>query len=268
MNGTDYREYRRVAEAVAAEAGALLLGFYGKVSAREKGPADLVTEADFASQALIADRLAEAFPAHTMLAEEEGAGTDFANPWRWVVDPLDGTMNFAHGFPFWCVSVALEHEGRLAAGVVYSPLTRQTYSASAGGGATLDGRPLRVSPEPRLGRSLIAAAFPTDFGSDADRQSAYLRRFSTGTHSVRRTGSSALNLAVLASGGCEVCYATSMNAWDAAAGVLLVLEAGGTVTRLDGGPYDLYGMEILATNGAVHGEAVRAVREGWPGPPA
>lgn len=260
----DYRKYQGAAEAIAAEAGAVLRDAYGRVAAREKGPADLVTEADLASQRLIARRITEAFPGHTLLAEEEGAETDYANPWRWVVDPLDGTMNFAHGFPFWCVSVALEHAGTLVVGVIHNPLTSDTYSASAGRGATHNGRPVGVSPADRLKASLVAAALPTDFAGDADRQTAYLRRFSTHTHSVRRTGSTALNLAILAAGGCEVCYGTQIHPWDAAAGVVLVREAGGTVTRFDGSPYDLYGLEILASNGRVHDEAVRATREAWP----
>jgi myo-inositol-1(or 4)-monophosphatase len=262
----DYREYQVAAERIAAEAGALLRDSYGRVPAREKGPADLVTEADFASQRLIARLLNEEFSGHTLLAEEEGAGaeTDYDAPWRWIVDPLDGTINFAHGFPFWAVSIALEHAGRLVVGVVLNPLSGETYSASVGRGATRDGRPIRVSSVDRLGDSLIATALPTDFAADADRQTAYMRRFSTRTHSLRRTGSSALNLAILAAGGCEVCYATAMNPWDAAAGVVLVREAGGTVTRFDGGPYDLYGQQILASNGLVHAESVGALAESWP----
>jgi myo-inositol-1(or 4)-monophosphatase len=261
----EYRVYQEEAERIAAEAGALLLEAYGRVSAREKGPADLVTEADFASQKLIADRLRQAFPTHTLLAEEEGAETDYKAPWRWVVDPLDGTMNFAHGFPFWVVSIALEHAGTLVVGVVHNPLSGQTYSASLGRGAVVDGRPIRVSTVDRLESSLIATALPTDFASDADRQTAYMRRFSTHTHSLRRTGSSALNLALLAAGACEVCYATFMNPWDAAAGVVLVRETGGNVTRFSGEPYNLYDGEILATNGRVHEPAMKALAEAWPG---
>ncbi len=262
----DYRTYQKTAELIANEAGALLKQAYGRVSAREKGPADLVTEADLSSQRLIARRLAEAYPDHTLLAEEEGAETDFSCPWRWVVDPLDGTMNFAHGFPFWCVSIGLEHAGRLVVGVVFNPLSKDIYSASMGRGATHNGHPIGVSTTDRLSSSLISAALPTDFAADADRQTAYMRRFSTRTHSVRRTGSSALNLAILASGGCEVCYATRMHPWDAAAGVVLVTEAGGTVSRFNGDPYGLYGEEILATNGRVHGEAVAAMAEAWSNP--
>jgi myo-inositol-1(or 4)-monophosphatase len=261
----DYRIYQAKAEEIAAEAGGLLRAAYGRVSAREKGPADLVTEADLASQNLIADRLSQSFPDHTLLAEEEGVDTDASAPWRWVVDPLDGTMNFAHGFPFWCVSIALEHLGRLVVGVVYNPLTHETYSASLGRGATLDGRAIHVSAVERLDASLVAAALPTNFPADAPRQLAYLQRLSTGTHSIRRTGSSALNLAILATGGCEICYATHMYPWDAAAGVVLVREAGGVVSNFAGDDYDLYQGETLATNGRLHEATVRAFAEAWPG---
>lgn len=264
--GDDYQVYQRSAERIATEAGALLRDAYGRVDVQEKGPADLVTEADFASQRLIARRLREAFPEHTLLAEEEGAGaeTDYSQPWRWIVDPLDGTMNFAHGFPFWAVSIALEHAGALVVGVVHNPLSGETFSASLGHGAVRDGRPIHVSATDRLEASLIATALPVDFAAEADRQTAYMRRFSTRTHSLRRTGSSALNLAVLAAGACDVCYATAMNPWDAAAGVVLVREAGGTVTRFSGAPYDLYEQEILATNGRVHAAAIAALAEAWP----
>ena len=262
----DFGRYLDVARRAAVGAGAALLSSYGKVEAREKGPGDLVTDADSASQRVIAAILAEAFPGHTLLAEEDGVVPDPDKPWRWVVDPLDGTINFAHGFPLWCVSIALEHRGELVAGVIHVPLTGATFAATAGGGATLGEEPLRVSEARSLRTSLIATGMPTDFAGDADRQVAYYRRFSTGTHSVRRTGSSAWNLAIVAAGGCDAFYATSLRPWDAAAGVLLVREAGGRVTALDGGPYDLYGGGILATNGHVHDEAVRALAGAWPGP--
>lgn len=257
----DYREYQVAAERMALEAGEILREAYGRVAAREKRPGDLVTDADLASQRTIAARIAETFPEHTLLAEEEGAVPDPTRPWRWVVDPLDGTINFAHGFPFWGVSIALEHQGRLVVGVVHNPLTGTMYSASLGRGTTRDGVPVRVSEARALRDSLITTALPTDFESMADVQLAYFRRFSIGTHSVRRTGSSALNLAILASGGCEVCYADFMHPWDAAAGVLLVLEAGGRLTGLRGESYDLYGRGILATNGRVHDESLRFLAE-------
>lgn len=253
----DYRRYQDVAERLAAEAGGLLREAYGRVAVREKGPGDLVTDADFASQRLIAEGLERAFPDHTLLGEEEGAVPDPTKPWRWIVDPLDGTINFAHNFPFWSVSIALEHEGELVVGVVHNPLSRETYSASLGRGVTRNGEPVRASRVDRLSGSLISTALPTDFADNADLLMAYFRRFSTGTHSVRRTGSSALNLALVAAGGFDVCYATFMNPWDAAAGVLLVRESGGVVTGLEGEPYDLYGAGILATNGRVHDESLR-----------
>jgi myo-inositol-1(or 4)-monophosphatase len=261
-----YLPFRMLAERAALEAGGLLKAAYGHVSAREKGPGDLVTDADRASQQLIARILTEGRDDHTLLAEEDGAVPDPAKPWRWVVDPLDGTINFAHGFPLWCVSIALEHEGNLVVGVIHVPLMGTTYSTSLGQGATLNGQPIRVSTAAHLRQSLISTGLPTDFAGDAERQLAYLRRFSIGTHSVRRTGSTAWNLTQVAAGGCELFYATSIHPWDVAAGVLLVREAGGTVTRLTGERYDLYGEGILASNGPVHAEAVAAAAEAWPAP--
>jgi myo-inositol-1(or 4)-monophosphatase len=173
-------------------------------------------------------------------------------------------VNFAHGNPLWCVSIALEHAGELVVGVVHQPLLGTMHSASQGAGATLDGRPVRVSAAAGLDVSLIVTGMPTDFHNDADRQMALMRRFSTRTHAVRRTGCSAWNLATVASGGFDICYATSMHPWDCAAGVVLIREAGGTVTNLKGGPFDPYRTGILATNGRVHPAAVAAIREAWP----
>lgn len=260
-----YRDHRAVAEQAAREAGLLLLGSYGKVAAREKRPGDLVTEADSASQRTIAAVLASAFPDHTLLAEEDEATPDPDNPWRWVVDPLDGTTNFAHGFPFWCVSIALEHAGDLVVGVIYNPLTGQMFGGSQGDGAQLDGEPMGVSTASRLRDALISTGWPTPFEPDAGRTLAQVGRMSTGTHSVRRTGSSALNLAYVAAGAFDVFYSTAVQPWDVAAGVVLVREAGGTVSSLSGGEHDLYRRELLATNGKVHAEAVAALESAWPG---
>jgi myo-inositol-1(or 4)-monophosphatase len=261
----DYSVYLDAAERAAVAAGSILKDLFGRVEAREKGPFDLVTEADLASQRRIAAMLGEAFPDHTLLAEEEGVVPDPENPWRWIVDPLDGTINFAHGVPIWCVSIALEHAGELVVGVVHHPLLGTTHSAAKGQGAALNRQPVRVSAAPLLGASLIATGMPTSFAADADRQMAYMRRFSTGTHSVRRTGSSAWNLAMVASGGFDICYATAMNPWDCAAGVVLVREAGGRVTGLHGEPFGTYDGGIVASNGRVHDEALVALREAWPG---
>jgi myo-inositol-1(or 4)-monophosphatase len=261
-----YREHRQVAERASVEAGELLLGLYGKVEAREKQPGDLVTEADSAAQRRIGAIITEAFPDSTLLAEEDGAEPDPDNPWRWIVDPLDGTTNFAHGFPFWCVSIALEHAGDLVVGVIHNPVSGQTFGATRGQGARLDGRPMNVSKASRLRDSLIATGLPTPFEPDADRTLALIRRMSVGTHSIRRTGSTALNLAYVAAGAFDVFFATKINPWDVAAGVVLVREAGGTVSSPSGGPYQMYKNEILATNGQVHEETVKALAEAWPDP--
>ncbi len=254
-----YRDHRIVAEHAARTAGKILLDAHGRVEAREKAPGDLITDADLASQRAIAESLLQTFPDHTLLAEEEGVTPDPSRPWRWIVDPLDGTINFAHGVPLWCVSIALEHEGRLVVGVVYQPLMETMFGASLGEGAHRNGEPMHVSRVARLERSLIVCGMPTNFAADAPRQLAIMGRFSSGTHSVRRTGTSAWNLAITAAGGFDACYATSIQPWDAAAGVVLVREAGGQVTNLDGSPHDLYRNEILATNGLVHDEAVRRI---------
>lgn len=254
-----FSRHRQVAERASRDAGDLLMGLYGKVAAREKRPGDLVTEADLASQRRIAEILAAEFPESTLLAEEDGVVLDSSNPWRWIVDPIDGTTNFAHGFPFWCVSIALEFEGDLVVGVIYNPVTGQLFAATRGQGATLDGETIRVSSAATLGQSLIATGMPTPFEPDADRTLGHLRRMSTGTHSIRRTGSAALNLAYVASGAFDIFYSTKINPWDVAAGVVLIREAGGTLTSVSGAAYDLYGDEILATNGHVHAEAVAAL---------
>lgn len=260
-----YRLERETAARAAVAAGELLLSMFRSVRAREKAPGDLVTDADLASQKLVAGILREAFPGHTLLAEEENARPEPENPWRWIVDPLDGTVNYAHGITPWCVSIALEHEGELVVGAIHVPWEDRLYLASKGAGTTVNGSPARVSGTVSLSDSLIATGFPTSAPArDADRILAYFRAFAFGTHSVRRTGSSAWNLAQVAAGSAEICYATTMQPWDAAAGVVLVREAGGMVTDLEGNRHDLYAEPILATNGAVHGAAVRALAEAWP----
>lgn len=261
MASDAYSSERQVAEYAAREAGQILLAMFGKVRAWEKGPADLLTEADLASQRSIARALAAAFPAHTLMAEEENAVPAEGNPWRWIVDPLDGTVNFAHGNPLWCVSIGLEHEGELVVGVVHHPLLGWTYSASKGQGTTVNGALVQASGAATLSSSLISTGFPSYVEeSRADLLMAYMREFSIGTHSVRRTGSSAWNLALIAAGGLDIFYGTAMNPWDAAAGVVLVREAGGHVTGLEGEPYSVYGPGILASNGRVHVEALEALR--------
>jgi myo-inositol-1(or 4)-monophosphatase len=255
---------RDVARRAASAGGAVLMQHYRRVGYREKAPFDLVTEADVESQRAIAATLLAAFPDHTILAEEEGLRDDPTRPGRWIVDPLDGTVNFAHGVAPWCVSIGFEWRGRLAAAAIHVPLTGESFHAAHGGGAFRDDERLAVSRVERLEESLIATGFPTRFELDAERQLAWFRRMSTRTHAVRRGGSSAWNLAMVAAGGFDVCYASGMHPWDAAAGVLLIEEAGGRVTALDGGAFRLDSGGLLATNGRVHDAARHALSEAWP----
>jgi myo-inositol-1(or 4)-monophosphatase len=257
-------ECRAVAERAARVGGVILMRHYRRIAYREKAPFDLLTEADLESQRAIVSTLLDAFPDHTVQAEEEGLRGDPDRPGRWIVDPLDGTVNFAHGVAPWCVSIGFAWRGVLSAAAIHVPLSGETFLAARGHGAWRDGERLLVSGADSLERSLIATGFPTDFEPDADRQIAWFRRMSTRTHAVRRSGSSAWNLAMVAAGGFDVCYASGMHPWDAAAGVLLVEEAGGRVTALNGAPFDLQRGGILATNGRVHDAALAALNEAWP----
>ena len=265
MSG-QYAEMLALARRAAEAGGRVLAGAFGKVRAREKAPGDLVTDADLAGQRAILSMIRSAYPGHTVLAEEEGVEADPSAEYRWIVDPLDGTVNFAHGLPLWCVSIGLERRGELVAGVVYEPLTGRAHAAAVGSGATIDDVPTHVSNSSSLRTSLIACGMPVAFADDAERQLGMMGRMSTGTHSVRRTGSSAWNLAMVAAGAIDVCYATGILPWDAAAGVVLVREAGGIVTSIDGSTYDLYDKGgMLASNGRVHAEAVDRLAGGRAG---
>ena len=265
----DHPEFARLLERCAAtaekaahRAGNQLLESYRNVSAREKGPFDLVTDADLASQRIIVKTILEHHPGHTILGEEENLKADPANPWKWIVDPLDGTVNFAHGLPPWCVSIGLEAYGELVVGVIHVPLERSTFRAIKGAGAFLNGQPIQVSSIDTLERAVIGTGFPTHWEPhDPDRLMALFRRFCTRTHSARRSGSSAWNLAMTAAGAFDICYATVMQPWDAAAGIVLVREAGGRVTNLEGDPHDMERQAILATNGRLHFQAVEAIRQ-------
>jgi myo-inositol-1(or 4)-monophosphatase len=245
------------AVAVAKEAGSVLLRHLGRPrEIREKGRrADLVTDADRASEAIVVARLRERYPHATILAEESGlhAGT---NDERWIVDPLDGTTNFAHGYPLFCVSLAYERAGELIAGAIYSPAMRECFSAQRGTGALLDGRPLAVSGIGRLCEAMTCTGFhPADF----ERNERCFRAVSHRAQAVRRDGSAALDLAYLACGRFDGFWEFDLNPWDVAAGTLLVREAGGHVTRVDGRPAALDARSILATNGHIHDELLETL---------
>ncbi len=243
-------EFVEKAAPVALEAGALLRRFYSEgVRTEYKTDVDLVTEADRQSEALVLDRLTSAFPDHGIFGEE-GTRQRLDAEYRWHVDPLDGTTNFAHGFPQFCVSLGLEHRptNTLAAGVLYDPLRDELFVAEAGKGAYLNGRRIHVSRTPRLGEALLATGFPSK-SRHANPNAHFYHEFTMRSHGVRRAGSAALDLAYVAAGRLDGYWEFRLNPWDTAAGALLVLEAGGTLTRMDGSPFRLSSEEVLATNG-------------------
>ncbi len=256
---------RQVGRQAALAAGALLRQNYEKPHAiTMKGAIDPVTESDFASQRLIVNLIHQAFPDHGILAEEVmdnvGEGDKGLGPWpspqetpcRWIIDPLDGTVNFAHGFPLFCVSIAFEAAGVLEYGVVYDPLREELFEAQRGGGATLNGRVLRVSRVDELGAALLATGFPYDVRQRLPETLARLGGVLGISQGLRRGGSAALDLAYVAAGRLDGFWEENLKPWDTAAGVLLVTEAGGAVSTFTGSPYDITSPNILASNGLLH----------------
>jgi myo-inositol-1(or 4)-monophosphatase len=245
---------------VAREAGDLLLDGYGKVERGEvdyKGWRDLVTKYDLASERLVIDRIHAAWPGHAILAEEGGGHAGTA-PYRWIIDPLDGTTNFVHGHPFICVSIALEDAEGILAGVVHAPRLCETFTAARGGGAFHRGgaiggaRRLHVSAETDLGHALLASGFAYRQGEVGNTNLENWSRMSLETRGLRRCGSAALDLAYVAAGRYDGYWELALSPWDVAAGALLVREAGGRVTDARGRDDWLHGGSIVATNGPLH----------------
>ncbi len=238
---------------LADEAGEILReGFGTAMRVEHKGPVDLVTEFDRRSESLILDAIQRAFPADAVLSEESGSNGVQAER-TWIVDPLDGTTNFAHGIPIFSVTMALRDSGGLREGVVYDPLRRETYWAERGTGAFLDDRRLRVSQVSELGQSLLVTGFPYDMATTRFNNLDHYGHFSVRCQGVRRLGSAALDLAYLAAGRFEGYWDLQLSPWDVAAGALLIEEAGGRVTNVHGGAdYLREDLTLLATNGRVH----------------
>jgi myo-inositol-1(or 4)-monophosphatase len=245
--------------AVAGEAGEVLMGFLGKISTVQyKGRVDLVTEADRASEALLVERLSRLLPEASVLAEE-GSGIDRGSATRWIVDPLDGTTNFAHAYPIFCVSIALERDGDLLLAVVHDPTRKDFFTAVRGGGANLAGRRIRVSRTRRLDRSLLVTGFPYDVQTNPRNNLPQFARFLKTSRAVRRDGSAALNLAYVAAGRFDGFWEEGLAPWDIAAGILLIEEAGGRTSDYRGGPFDLDGGNLVATNGRIHAALLEAL---------
>lgn len=234
----------------AREAGALLLerAHLPLVQERKSARGDIVTASDRASEALIVARLRDAFPAASVLGEEGGAYAGTGDE-RWIVDPLDGTTNYAHGYPLYCVSIAYERGGEVVVAAIYAPVLDELYAAERGSGTTCNGTRVRVTDTPAVADSLVCTGFMPSF---YDRNAENFARLSRVAQAVRRDGSAALDLAFVARGRFEAFWEYDLKAWDVAAGALLVREAGGRVTAIDGGAFTVAGGSVLATNDAVH----------------
>jgi myo-inositol-1(or 4)-monophosphatase len=230
-----------------------------KTEYKGTGTVDVVTEADRAAEKLIAESLARSFPAHGIIGEE-GSRSHLSGEFLWYVDPLDGTTNFSHGFPVFCVSLGLVQNGELIAGVVFDPTRNELFAAERGAGATLNGHPIRVSRVKSLGESLVGTGFPSK-KRHLNPNIHFYHHFTLRSHGVRRAGSAALDLACVAAGRYDGYWEFNLNPWDTSAGVLLVQEAGGRVTHFDGSRFDLpASRELLATNGLVHEEFLREMQ--------
>jgi myo-inositol-1(or 4)-monophosphatase len=250
--------YLDAAIEIAREAGQVLLSHRG-VGFELKGAYDLVTAADRASEQLIVERLKQRFPQHGIVAEE-GGRAEMNAELRWYVDPLDGTTNFAHGFPMWNVTLALARRGEVIAGVIFDPLNRELFAAERGAGARLNGAPIHVSAVPVLNDSLVATGFPSR-KRHLNVNIHFYYQLAMVTHGVRRGGSAALDLAYTACGRLEAFWEFGLNPWDMAAGTLLVEEAGGKVSGMRGEPLDLHGRYVLADNGLIHRETLALFEE-------
>ena len=247
--------------AIAREAGRLLKS---KLNDRHtidfKGEIDIVTEADRMSEALILSAIRRQYPGHDVLAEESSA-THNGSSFRWIIDPLDGTTNYAHGYPVFCVSIALEIEGDICLGVVFNPMLDEMFVAEKGGGAYLNGHNLSVSKTAILSHSLLATGFPYDIRENENNNISYFTEMARKVQAIRRAGSAALDLAYVAAGRFDGFWELKLMPWDTAAGCLLVQEAGGLITDLSGLPFHLQSPHVIASNGRLHQDMIAVFRQ-------
>jgi myo-inositol-1(or 4)-monophosphatase len=248
------KNYLETAVEIAREAGQILREEFARPPqiSYKGGEVDLVTQADKRSEQAIVSRITKYFPDHS-IAAEEGSGHESASEFRWHVDPLDGTTNFAHGYPCFCVSLGLAQRDTLLAAVIYNPISDELFAAARGKGATLNGKKIHVSKNATLGTSLLCTGFPVH-NRKGTPNLQYYGDFTMCSHGVRRDGSAALDLACVAAGRFDGFWEFGLNKWDTAAGVLLIEEAGGKITDFAGQPYQLGGPVILATNSLIHEE--------------
>ena len=244
----------------ARDAGAILADRLGRAQVSNKGDIDLVTEADLAAEKLIIERIRSHYPRHAILAEESGASEELnegKSEWKWIIDPLDGTTNYAHGYPCFCVSIGLERAGVVEVGVIYDPNRDELFAAERGQGATLNGRQIRVSDVAELNQAMLCTGFPYNV-RERPNFARDFANFTMEAQAVRRDGSAAIDLAYLACGRFDGFWEDGLNAWDVAAGLLLIEEAGGQISDFNGRPIDIYEAKVLASNGLIH-DAMRRV---------
>jgi len=247
----------------ARDAGRLLAERFGRsLQISNKSELDLVTESDFASEHLIIDRIKTYHPRHAILAEESGASDpadrDTQSDWRWIIDPLDGTTNYAHGYPCFCVSIGLEYKGRIELGVVYDPVREEMFTAARGEGAALNDKRISVSPIPNLASALLCTGFPYDV-RERGEFARHFANFIMNAQGVRRDGAAALDLAYVAAGRFDGFWEEGLKPWDVAAGALIIEEAGGRVSDYLGDPLDIFRPPILASNGLIHEQMMRVL---------
>jgi myo-inositol-1(or 4)-monophosphatase len=258
----DFTKEQLVAEKAAKRAGTALLRMVGRIRhIRKKGRIDLVTEADLRAERIILDVIQDAFPGDNILSEEAGARSSPASARTWIIDPLDGTTNFAHGFPLFAVSIALHLERQPVLGVVYIPSSRELFEASKGRGAFLNKRPIRVSAIAGVGDALLGTGFPYYVHEQAERLLSLFGRMIVTAQGVRRPGAASIDLAYVAAGRLDGFWEEGLKPWDTAAGVVLVEEAGGVLSTFGGAPYSPFDNTIVAANPAIHAEMLKVLRE-------
>ena len=247
----------------ARDAGRILAERFGRtLEITNKGELDLVTESDLASERLIIERIKTYHPRHAILAEESGASSpvdqELRSEWRWIVDPLDGTTNYAHGYPCFCISMGLEYQGRMELGVVYDPMRDELFTAERGRGASLNGRRIQVSPVNSLSAALLCTGFPYDV-RERSEFARHFANFIMNAQGVRRDGAAALDLAYVACGRFDGFWEEGLKPWDVAAGALMIEEAGGRVSNYAGEALSIYKPPILASNGLLHEQMMRVL---------
>ena len=254
-------EYLDFSIELAREAGDVLKHYMDREKQVElKGRANLVTAADKESEALIIRRIRERYPHHAILAEESGASG--AGEGKWIIDPLDGTTNFAHQYPFFCVSIGFEHKGEIVCGAVYDPCRDEMFSGARGLGSFVNGNRLRVSDVSKLGNALLLTGFSYGVRERIRLAMTHFEAFVLESQAVRRGGSAALDLCYTAVGRCDGFWELDLHPWDTAAGRVILEEAGGRVTDYKGNPFSVYMREILASNGKIHGEMMEVLKKG------